>query len=103
MPGFIPTPLGEVFECTPTMRELAVSVGIWALGALEFTLLAKASIAIELGQVRDRGAAAGASEPRTAPDTYLSSAPINERRSASLSLAGGVGGIAMVPHTPLLP
>ena len=56
VPGFIPTPLGEVFEYSPTWRELGVSVGIWAIGALVFTLLAKASIAIELGRVRERGA-----------------------------------------------
>ena len=52
VPGFIPTPLGEVFEYTPTLREIAVSVGIWAFGAIVFTVLAKASIAIELGRVR---------------------------------------------------
>jgi molybdopterin-containing oxidoreductase family membrane subunit len=61
VPGFIPTPLGEVFEYTPTAVELVVSTGIWAFGALLFTLLAKASIAIELGQVRDRGAPASTS------------------------------------------
>ena len=51
VPGFIPTPLGEIFEYTPTAVELLVSLGIWSFGALVFTLLAKASIAIELGQV----------------------------------------------------
>jgi molybdopterin-containing oxidoreductase family membrane subunit len=70
VPGFVPTPLGEVFEYTPTGIELAVSAGIWAIGALVFTLLAKASIAIELGEVRyrePRGAGSSlASEPRTA-------------------------------------
>lgn len=54
VPGFVPTPLGEVFEYTPTTLELAVSAGIWATGMLVFTLLAKASIAIELGDVRYR-------------------------------------------------
>jgi molybdopterin-containing oxidoreductase family membrane subunit len=58
VPGFIPTPLGEVFEYSPTARELLVSLGIWAFGALVFTLLAKASIAIELGRVRQPGAPA---------------------------------------------
>ncbi len=58
VPGFIPTPLGEVFEYSPTLRELLVALGIWAIGALVFTLLAKASIAIELGRVRAAGAAA---------------------------------------------
>lgn len=52
VPGFIPTPLGEVFEYSPTAVELIVSAGIWALGALVFTLLAKGSIAIDLGDVR---------------------------------------------------
>lgn len=70
VPGFIPTPLGEVFEYTPTAHELLVTLGIWAFGAIVFTLLAKASIAIELGQVRQRQAAAGA-----APAVNASSAP----------------------------
>jgi molybdopterin-containing oxidoreductase family membrane subunit len=51
VPGFIPTPLGEVFEYSPTGIELALAAGIWAFGALVFTLLAKASIAISLGDV----------------------------------------------------
>jgi molybdopterin-containing oxidoreductase family membrane subunit len=56
VPGFIPTPLGEVFEYQPTPNEIMVSLGIWAFGAIVFTLLAKASIAIELGRVRDENA-----------------------------------------------
>ena len=52
VPGFIPTPLGEVFEYTPTLVELGVSVGIWSLCALVFTVLAKAGIAIERGEYR---------------------------------------------------
>lgn len=57
VPGFIPTQLGEVFEYSPTLIEWGVSLGIWALCCLIFTLLAKASIAIELGEVRARGRA----------------------------------------------
>jgi len=63
VPGFIPTPLGEVFEYTPTARELLVALGIWAFGAIVFTLLAKASIAIELGTVRARDDGAAAAAP----------------------------------------
>jgi len=51
VPGFIPTPLGEVFEYSPSFVELLVAAGIWALGMLVFTLLAKASIGIALGDV----------------------------------------------------
>lgn len=50
--GFIPSPLGEIFEYTPTLQELGVSAGIYALGAFVFTILAKGGIAIELGHVR---------------------------------------------------
>lgn len=68
IPGFIPTPLGEVFEYAPTAVELAVSVGIWSLAILIFTLLAKASIAISTGEVRAAPpeADADAARPATA-------------------------------------
>lgn len=52
VPGFIPTPLGEVFEYSPTAIELVLALGVWAVCALIFTLLAKASIAISMGDVR---------------------------------------------------
>ncbi len=52
VPGFVPTPLGEVFEYSPQWGEVFVSAGIWALGMLIFTTLAKAAIPIELGQIR---------------------------------------------------
>jgi molybdopterin-containing oxidoreductase family membrane subunit len=61
VPGFIPTPLGEVFEYTPTLVELGVSAGIWAMCALLFTALAKAGIALERGDYR---AARKAGAPR---------------------------------------
>lgn len=53
VPGFIPTPLGEVFEYSPTAVELAISLGIWAVVALVFTLLAKASIALAGASAKD--------------------------------------------------
>jgi hypothetical protein len=34
--------------------EVAVSAGIWAIGLMIYTLLAKATIAIELGKVKYR-------------------------------------------------
>lgn len=53
VPGFIPTPLGEVFEYRPTVVELVVSMGIWAVVALVFTLLAKASIDLAAASIKD--------------------------------------------------
>ena len=52
VPGFVPTPIGEIFEYTPTFVEIAISIGIWAFGILLFTLFAKIAIPIELGQLR---------------------------------------------------
>jgi molybdopterin-containing oxidoreductase family membrane subunit len=50
IPGFVPDPLGEIFEYIPNLVELMVSFGIWALGLLVFTLLMKVAIPIETGK-----------------------------------------------------
>ena len=52
VPGFIPTPLGEIFEYAPSATEIMISIACWSIGALIFTLLAKAGIAIESGRLR---------------------------------------------------
>jgi len=54
IPGYIPTPLGEIFEYLPNATEVRISLGIWAIGLLTFTLLAKAGMAIERGKLRFR-------------------------------------------------
>lgn len=36
----------------PTKIEVGVTLGIWALGAFVFTILAKTAIGIELGKLR---------------------------------------------------
>lgn len=52
VPGFIPSPLEEIVEYTPTWVELCVTAGIWALGLFVLTVLVRVAIPIELGQVR---------------------------------------------------
>jgi len=52
VPGFIPGPYGKIAEYTPTLIEVGVTLGIWALGAFIFTMLAKVAIKIELGSMR---------------------------------------------------
>jgi molybdopterin-containing oxidoreductase family membrane subunit len=52
VPGFIPSPLGEIVEYSPTWVELAVTVGIFAMGLFVFTVLAKVAVAVEMGQLR---------------------------------------------------
>ena len=51
IPGFIPSSLGDLHEYTPSINEFFVCLGIWSLGTLLFTLLAKVSIAIQLGDL----------------------------------------------------
>ena len=41
VPGFIPNPLGEVFEYVPTINEALIVLGVWAMGGLILTLLYK--------------------------------------------------------------
>ena len=48
-PGFIPDPLGEIYEYFPNFAELAISLGIWACGLLVFTLFMKVAIPIVRG------------------------------------------------------
>jgi molybdopterin-containing oxidoreductase family membrane subunit len=50
VPGFVPTPLGEVFEYT-LGRSVRLAGNLGA-GMLIFTLLAKVAIPIELGDLR---------------------------------------------------
>jgi Ni/Fe-hydrogenase subunit HybB-like protein len=56
IPGFIPSPLGEIVEYMPTWVELAVTAGIWAIGLFVFTALVRVALAVESGDVRHPGA-----------------------------------------------
>lgn len=51
VPGFIPSPLGEIKEYTPSWVEILVSVSIWALGILVVTVMVRLALAIELGTI----------------------------------------------------
>ena len=52
IPGFIPSPLGEIVEYRPTWMELSVTAGVWALGFFVLTVLVRVALPIELGEVR---------------------------------------------------
>jgi molybdopterin-containing oxidoreductase family membrane subunit len=52
IPGFVPSPLGEIVEYTPSLVELGVTAGIWALGLFVLTVLVRVALPIELGEVR---------------------------------------------------
>jgi Ni/Fe-hydrogenase subunit HybB-like protein len=46
VPGFIPNPMGEIYEYIPTLNEALVVIGVWGLGALILTLLYKVVVEI---------------------------------------------------------
>ena len=45
--GFIPNPLDRYVEYAPTVPEIGVSVGVWAIGALIITVLFKITTSVK--------------------------------------------------------
>ena len=45
--GFIPSPLGKVFEYSPTGPEISITLGIWAMGFFILTILYKVAITVK--------------------------------------------------------
>jgi molybdopterin-containing oxidoreductase family membrane subunit len=65
LPGMTPDMLGEVYAYQPSLNEILVGAGVWGVGALAFTLMAKVAMAIDLGELHyerteQRGIGAGA-------------------------------------------
>jgi Ni/Fe-hydrogenase subunit HybB-like protein len=50
-PGFVPGTLGEIYDYFPNALEFWISIGIWAVGMLIFTVLAKIAVAIKTGEL----------------------------------------------------
>ena len=51
IPGFIPGPLGQIVEYTPSAVEIAVSAGVWALSLAVYTLLIKVGVPMAEGRL----------------------------------------------------
>jgi molybdopterin-containing oxidoreductase family membrane subunit len=58
LPGMVPDALGEFYAYWPSVVELSVGAGIWALGALLFTLGSRVAIAVDTGALRHASAGA---------------------------------------------
>jgi Ni/Fe-hydrogenase subunit HybB-like protein len=52
VPGFVPDTLGEIYEYSPTNTEILITMGVWAAGALIYTLMLKVAIPIYTGKLR---------------------------------------------------
>jgi len=48
IPGFVPSPMGEVVDYAPTVNEIMITLGILATGALVVTILIKPALRILL-------------------------------------------------------
>lgn len=63
IPGFIPSPLGEIVEYRPTLVELMVTAGVWATGFFVLTVLVRVALPIEMGTARSPHLGAAPSAP----------------------------------------
>ena len=45
--GFIPNPFERVFEYSPTAPEIAITLGVWAIGFLVLTVLYKVAVSVK--------------------------------------------------------
>jgi len=50
IPGLTPDTLGEIYEYYPTLTEVRVAAGVFAVGFLVFTLMLKVAVPIVLGE-----------------------------------------------------
>lgn len=52
VPGFVPAALGEIYDYSPTHTEILVTIGVWAFGAMLYTLMLKFALPIYTGELR---------------------------------------------------
>ena len=51
IPGFVPTPLGELVEYRPSLNETLICFGIWSFGLLCYTLFLRMAVPILQGRL----------------------------------------------------
>jgi molybdopterin-containing oxidoreductase family membrane subunit len=60
IPGLTPDTLGEIYEYYPSMTELRVAAGVFAIGFLVFTLMLKVAVPIALNEFQMKREPGGA-------------------------------------------
>jgi molybdopterin-containing oxidoreductase family membrane subunit len=53
IPGFVPSPLGQIVEYLPTLNETLICLGVWAVGALMLSWMLHVAIPIMNGSLRE--------------------------------------------------
>jgi molybdopterin-containing oxidoreductase family membrane subunit len=51
VPAFIPTPVGEIVEYSPTLNEALVSLGVWGFGLLVYTIFVRITVPVLSGRL----------------------------------------------------
>ncbi len=51
IPGFVPTPLGEIVEYSPTLNETFICFGIWACGLMLYTIIVRVTVPVLSGKL----------------------------------------------------
>lgn len=59
VPGFVPSPLGEIVEYSPTLNETLICLGIWAFGLLCYTIVLRMSVPVLEGKLSKANERAG--------------------------------------------
>lgn len=85
VPGFIPSPLGEIYEYMPSLKEVLITLGIFSAGAMFYTLSLRAAIALETGKLR---------HPEAPP-------PVHEKEGLKARDIMTTDVIAVYPETPV--
>jgi Ni/Fe-hydrogenase subunit HybB-like protein len=63
VPGFVPTPLGEIVEYSPSLNETLICLGIWAFGLLSYTIFLRMAIPILQGRLTQNPTRIGETPP----------------------------------------
>jgi len=74
IPGFIPSPLGEIVEYTPTLNETLICLGIWAFGFLVYTILVRVTVPVLIGELRADSATQAPAVGEAAPSPVVGAA-----------------------------